>query len=48
MTVLFSGLHDMGSHKKLKATDMNHFPRQTGTQRLPEVPQSSLRLHYEP
>lgn len=39
MTVLFSGLHDKGSHKKLKATDINHFPRQTRAQRLPEAAQ---------
>lgn len=46
MTVLFSGLHDTGFHKKLKATDMNHFPpRRTGPQRLPGVPQGCV---YEP
>ena len=42
MTVLFLGLHDTGSRKKLKATDMNHFPRQAGAQRLLEVPQGCI------
>lgn len=45
MTVLFSELHDMGSHKKLKATDTNHFPQtDCGT----KVTWSSPRAHYEP